>query len=119
MKNSCTISLITMIMVFTFVSCHKDFKLTTNGLRFTNLSAEKTTLQAGTSTKLTASVEMSCMCMCRTDYTWTTNAGTISGSGAEVVLNAPATTASVQVACSVSHCCNKQTLTKNISIIIQ
>lgn len=108
-----------MIMTFAFIACRKDSKQTTNGLQFTNLSAEKTTLQAGTTTKVTASVKMNCMCMCTTDYIWTTNAGTISGSGTEVIFNAPAATSSVQVACSVSHCCNTQTLTKNINIVVQ
>lgn len=122
MKNIFSIPLvITMFMAFTFVSCRKNSASAdkTNGLRFTNLSSEKTIVQAGTTTKVAASVKMRCMCMCTTDYTWTTSAGTISGSGAEVVFNAPSTVTSAQITCSVSHCCNKQELTKNISIIVQ
>lgn len=120
MKTNLFISLgLTMFMAFTFASCRKDSVTTTNGLKFTNLSAEKTTIPAGTNTKIIANVEMNCMCKCTTDYIWTTSAGTISGSGTEVIFNAPAEQTSAQITCSVSHCCNKQALTKNINIIVQ
>jgi hypothetical protein len=126
MKNILKISFtVTLFTAFTFVSCMKDSMsgmnggTTTNGVEFKNLTVEKSTLDKGATTKLSAITEMHCMCKCGTNYTWTTNAGTISGNGAEVVLNAPTTAASVQITCSVSHCCNEHVMSKSMNITVQ
>ncbi|MBI3501442.1 MAG: hypothetical protein HY063_06570 [Bacteroidetes bacterium] len=98
-----------------FSSCLKPGASKTNDeIQFTNLSADTYTLSKSASTKITATVQNACP---EITYHWSVNSGSISGSSAQVVYNAPAGASQITVSCTVNHP-GKQSKTKSVSINI-
>jgi hypothetical protein len=105
-----------LLVGFVFVSCNKQHLQPQLGeTQFTDLSAEKYTLAAGSTTKVTATVANDCPSV---SYNWSLSSGSVNGTAKEVTFTAPSSTGQVTVTCTVTHP-GRDPKTKTITITVQ
>ena len=114
-NNSIKIFLL-VLLVCKFISCEKEKEPEDTGqpLIFSSLMAEKDTIEAGESTKITATASGY-----KLTYNWTASAGDILGKGEEVIYAAsPCTAGKNLISCSVKDG-NNNSEKKEIYIIVE
>ncbi len=111
--------IVALLIIICSISCEDDKKKTSNEdpnqtLNFETLTAEKTTIEPGEQTRITATATGYLL-----SYQWSATAGDILGSGTEVVYAAsPCHIGSNEISCTVKDG-NSNSQTKTIIIHVE
>ena len=117
-KNISKTELMIVLTAFVISSCEKSENKRMKGedeIQFTSITAEKNVLQAGESTRITATIQNACPAI---TYTWNTSTGTISGNNSRVTFISPDIPARAEITCTANHP-GRQPRSRSITIDVQ